>query len=247
MKISFNLLKAELKLFIRNYINLFFTLVFPGLMLLLFGGIYGNSPSEMFNGYGTIDVSIPAYFAMIISVTGVMSVPISIANYRERKILKRYMVTPIKVRDILIAQFVVNLLMTLLGIMLLLIVGKVIYDIKFLGTIFSFTLLLLFCILVIFSIGLLIGSIASNTKNANAISNTIYFPMLFLSGATIPIEIFPKNMLIITKFIPLTYVVRILKGTWLGNPIGNYVQEIIFLFIILVVCLVVSIKSFKWE
>ncbi|MBU3208387.1 ABC transporter permease [Clostridium algidicarnis] len=121
---------------------------------------------------------------MIISVTGVMSVPISIANYRERKILKRYMVMPIKVRDILIAQFIVNLLMTLLGIMLLLIVGKVIYDIKFLGTIFSFTLLLLLCILVVFSIGLLIGSIASNTKNANALSNTIYFPMLFLSGAT---------------------------------------------------------------
>lgn len=71
--------------------------------------------------------------------------------------------------------------------------------------------------------------------------------MLFLSGATIPIEIFPKNMLSITKFIPLTYVVRVLKGIWLANPLGDYVKEIIIVFIILVVCSVVSIKVFKWE
>ncbi|KOF56680.1 hypothetical protein AGR56_08155 [Clostridium sp. DMHC 10] len=159
-------------------------------MLVLFGEIYGNAPSKLFNGYGTIDISTPAYCAMIIAVTGIMSIPLSIVNYRETKVLKRYMVTPVRVSNILIAEFVVNLVMTIIGILILLIIGKVIYNIHIRGSILAFAIILLFCILVIFSIGLLIGSLASSTKNANAISNTVYFPMLFLSGATIPAELF---------------------------------------------------------
>ena len=60
MKGSIQLIITEFKLFFRNYVNLFFTIVFPGLMLVLFGEIYGNAPSKLFNGYGTIDISTPA-------------------------------------------------------------------------------------------------------------------------------------------------------------------------------------------
>lgn len=247
MKKSFQIILMEFKLFFRNYINLFFSLLFPSLMLLLFGGIYGNKPSQMFHGFGTIDVSVPAYFAMIISVTGLMSVPLAIATYREKKVLKRFMVTPVRAMDVLIAQFIVNLVMTFIGIIILLILAKLIYNVKFLGNIFIFFPIMLLSILSIFSIGILIGSFASNIKNANAISNTIYFPMLFLSGATIPIEIFPKNMLALTKVIPLTYVVRICKGLWIGENVNRYSGEIILLLVILVLCTSVSIKIFKWE
>ena len=36
--------KMELRLFTRDFFSFFFALVFPVLMLLLFGGIYGNIP-----------------------------------------------------------------------------------------------------------------------------------------------------------------------------------------------------------
>ncbi|MBU5591624.1 ABC transporter permease [Clostridium sp. MSJ-4] len=247
MKGSVHLIITEFKLFFRNYMNLFFTIVFPGLMLILFGEIYGNDPSELFNGYGTIDISTPAYCAMIIAVTGVMSIPLSIVNYREKKILKRYMVTPVKVSSILIAEFVVNLIMTIIGIVILMIVGKVCYNIHFQGNVFVFAIVLLFCILVIFSIGLLIGSLASNTKNANAISNAIYFPMLFLSGATIPVELFPSKIEAISNVLPLTYVVKVLKGVWIGTAIDNYAKDLLVLAVIFGICITISIKKFKWE
>ena len=79
------LLICEYKLFFRNFINAFFCLLFPPAMIVLFGGIYGNSPSIEYDGKGMVDVSLPAYFALIISVTAIMSVPMTLSEYREKE------------------------------------------------------------------------------------------------------------------------------------------------------------------
>ena len=60
----FKLTWIELKLFSREPIAAFFTLAFPLMMLFLFGSIYGNKPSSFFGGFGTIDISVPAYTAI---------------------------------------------------------------------------------------------------------------------------------------------------------------------------------------
>jgi ABC-2 type transport system permease protein len=75
---------TEIKLFLREPIGAFFTLLFPLMMLFLFGTIYGNEPSPYFNGYGTVDVSVPAYTSMIIGTTGIMGLTITMSAYRER-------------------------------------------------------------------------------------------------------------------------------------------------------------------
>ena len=79
------LLKCETKLFFRNFINAFFCLLFPPAMILLFGSIYGNEASETYMGKGMVDVSVPAYFALILSVTAFMSVPMTLSEYREKR------------------------------------------------------------------------------------------------------------------------------------------------------------------
>ena len=70
-------------------------------MLLIFGGIYGNEPQALTGGLGTVDLMIPAYICMIVAVTGLMSLPLTIASYREQKILKRFMATPTQPLQIL--------------------------------------------------------------------------------------------------------------------------------------------------
>src|SRR5690554_3804187 len=94
----------EFKLFTRNFLSMFFLLVFPSLMLLLFGGIYGNEPEPIFGGYGTVDVSVPAYAGIIVSVTGLMSLPLAVCEYREKKILKRFQATPLSPAYVIISQ-----------------------------------------------------------------------------------------------------------------------------------------------
>ncbi len=66
----------------------------------------------------------------------------------------------------------------------------------------------LLAIISIFSLGFLIASVSPNMRSANAIANLVYFPMLFLTGATIPMELMPDTMVKISKAIPLTYVVN---------------------------------------
>ena len=243
----FQLLKCETKLFLRNFINAFFCILFPPVMILLFGSIYGNTPSSEFMGRGMVDVSVPAYFALIISVTAFMSIPMTLSEYREKKILKKYMTTPLRKTDILIALLIINLITTLLGIVLLYITAKIQYSIKFEGNFIIFALCLLLSICSMYSFGLLLSNLGKTIKTTNTICYCMFFPMLFLSGATIPKEIFPVSVLNVSKVLPLSYVVDVLKNTWIGDDFKDLWFGILFLSVTLVVCTVLNQRLFKWE
>lgn len=247
MKRLWKITAMEWRLINREFITLFFALIFPVLMLLLFGTIYGNQPSEFMGGFGTVDVSTPGYINMIIAVTGLMSFPLTLAQYRERKILKRFMVTPVKPVEILLSQFFVNILMTVLGLVVLVVLGKAVFDLHFFGNLFEAIVAFIIILLGIFSIGLLIGGLSKNMKVCTAIAYIIYFPMLFLSGATIPIEIMPQSIINISKALPMTYGVNLLKGIWLGGHLADHVMEIIVLLSITVILGGFAVKLFRWE
>jgi ABC-2 type transport system permease protein len=144
-------------------------------------------------------------------------------------------------------QLLVNALISVAGVIILAIVGKIVFGLHFPGNIFSFILAFVISIAGVFSIGFLISAVASSNRAAMAISFLIYFPMLFLSGATIPLDIMPGVIKTISKFIPLTYCVQILQGTWLGDPIGGFLKEILILLGITGVCAGLSVKLFRWE
>lgn len=252
MKTLTNLLKVDFKLILREFIVVFFSLIFSVLMILMFGGIYGNEPIQFFGGFGSVDVLVPTYLGVILSVNGIMSLPLTLVEYREKKILKRFMATPMKPSYIIISQLVVNFVITVIGFLLLLLVGKIVFNLKFYGNVFLFILAFVFSTLSIFSIGFLIASLVSNTRSANAIANLIYFPMIFLSGATFPIENFPKSMQNVAKALPLTYVSDLFKRIWLNSDLiwvkSGLSLKIDFavISVVLVVCIFVSILKFKW-
>lgn len=247
MKSQFQWIIIEFKCFFRNFISVFFTLIFPPLFLILFGEIYGNDPAPMFDGIGTVDASVPAYICMVICVTGIMSLPLSLTSYREKKILKRFKATPTTPIQIIIAQILVNLLMTVIGAALLVLIAEWRYDINFDGQILEVGLAFLLSVLCIFSIGFVIASVINNSKAATALANVVYFPMLFLSGATIPLETMPDSIKDIAEFIPLTHAVKLMKAAWTGKSLLDYDTSIIILAAITVVCIVVSGVFFNWD
>ncbi len=241
------LVKFELRLFSRNFINVFFVLVFPVMMLVLFGSIYGNEPSEIFHGHGTIDLSIPSYICMITAVTAFMSLPITLCTYRKDKYLKRLRATPVNPGSIISAHFLVNFLANLVGIVLLLIAGYFIYNAKPMGSLLVIIPVFLLITASMFSIGLLIASVFNNPKTAILVANIVYFPMIFLSGATVPIEIMPEFLQKVAQILPMTHAVNAMKGAWIDASLSTYQTSLIVMAAILVVCAFVSIKTFKWE
>ncbi len=247
MKRFLELTKVEFKLLTRNIPSMFFALIFPSLTLLMFGGMYGNKPSPYLNGHGAVDLGVPAYTGIVIAVAGLMNLPLTISNYREKKVLKRFMATPMSARDVLVSRIVVNFFMTIVGMAILIIVGKAFFDLHFMGALLPISIAFVLSTLSIFSLGLLIASLSPNSSATTAIAYLIYFPSLFLTGATTPIEIMPKAMVNISKAIPLTYAVDLLKAAWLGKDLLNYKLDIIVLIAVLVVSTTVSVLMFRWE
>ena len=239
--------RIEFKLMLRNFMTVFFALVFPVMMLAIFGGMYGNKPTEFMHGFGTVDIMVPSYICMIVAVTGIMSLPLTVAQYREKKILKRFMASPISPMDILYSQVFVNFILTVAGMIILIVIGKVAFDLHFPGNILWAALAFILVTMSIFSLGLVIAGVSPDGKSANVISYLIYFPMLFLSGAAMPMEIMPKTIVTISKILPLTYGVDLLKGIWLGQNNTKCLLDIAVLTGILIICSVVSLKAFKWE
>lgn len=247
MKSLYKMTWMEAKLFLREPVGAFFTLVFPLMMLFLFGSIYGNEPTPLFSGQGTIDISIPAYTAMIIATTGLMGLTITMSAYREKGVLRRLRTTPISPLLVLLSQVIVLFLMTTFGMILLIIAGKLVYHIQFNGNVLNVMLGFVLCSLSFFSLGFVLAGLMPTARTAQIVGMVLLYPMLFLSGAGFPRELLPEAIQKISVFLPLTYVVNLLRGLWVGDAWSLHTTNIIVLATILFVGVLVSIKTFRWE
>jgi ABC-2 type transport system permease protein len=247
MKSLLKMTWMETKLFLREPIGAFFTLVFPLMMLFLFGSIYGNQPEAMFGGQGTIDISIPAYTAMIIATTGLMSITITMAAYRENGVLRRLRTTPVNPLVVLAAQVIVLFLMTTFGMLLLIIAGKLVYHVRFVGSALNLLAGFVLCSLSFFALGFVLAGLMPTARTAQVVGMVLLYPMLFLSGAGFPRELLPETIKKVSTFLPLTYVVNLLRGLWVGEAWGSHLFDIGVLAGILVVGVVISALTFRWE
>jgi ABC-2 type transport system permease protein len=247
MKSLLKMTWMEAKLFLREPIGAFFTLVFPLMMLFLFGSIYGNKPTPMFGGHGTIDISVPAYTAMIIATTGLMSVTITMATYREKGVLRRLRTTPVSPLVVLAAQVVVVFIMTLLGMLLLVAAGKLFYHVRFEGNAFSVLGGFVLSSLSFFGIGFILAGLMPTARTAKIVGLVLLYPMMFLSGAGFPRELLPEAIKKVAAFLPLTYVVNLLRGLWVGEAWGNHLLDVGVLAVMLLLGVLISVKTFRWE
>lgn len=247
MKSLLKMTWMETKLFMREPVGAFFTLVFPLMMLFLFGSIYGNDPSPLFNGLGTIDVSVPAYTAMIIATTGLVGLSITVAAYRENGVLRRLRTTPISPLVILVVQVIVLFLMTTFGMLLLIIAGKLVYNMHFDGNAFSVLVGFVLSSLSFFALGFILAGLMPTARTAQVVSMVLLYPMLFLSGAGFPRELLPETIKNFSTYLPLTHVVTLLRGLWIGEAWSQHTTEVLVLSTLLVVGVLISTKTFRWE
>jgi ABC-2 type transport system permease protein len=247
MKSLLKLTWMEIKLFLREPIGAFFTLVFPLMMLFLFGSIYGNTPTAMFGGQGTIDISVPAYTAMIIATSGLLSISITMAAQREQGILRRLRTTPIHPFVILAAQVIVVFLMTCLGMVLLIVAGKLVYHLRFEGNALSVLAGFVLCSLSFFALGFILAGLMPTARTAQVVGMVLLYPMLFLSGAGIPRELLPDAVQKVARFLPLTYVVNLLRGLWIGEAWSQHLLDVGVLVGVLILGIIISAITFRWE
>src|SRR5262245_10808567 len=238
------LVRLELLLFFRNPAAAFFTLVFPLILLFVFGSTFGNSAGPG-RQYGFMDLSVPGYLAMIIGSTGLMAIPSWIASYRERGVFRRLKLTPIGPGQLLLAQGVVGLITAFMGCVLLVIAGTLVFHLSLpkapLGMLAAFLLgsAAMFCL------GAMIAAVTRTTRAAQAIGQALYFPMLFLSGAAFPRALMPAGVRRVSEALPLTHVTELMSRFWLQG-IWRPASVMVLLGVFLLAGAVAR-RSFRWE
>ncbi len=237
---------VDFKLFLREPSGFFFTMMFPQMMILLFGSLYSNKPIPG-RGYGIVDMLLPGYIALIIATTGLPALIITMAAARERGILRRLRATPLFPQTILTAQVFTLLAMTLVSIALLIATGSFVFHVRFFGNVISVFLALLLGSFSFFALGFVVAGLATTARTGLMLSNLIFYPMIFLSGATIPVDNFPAWMHPYMKILPLYHVVSLVQGLWFGKPWSEYTGDVTILLAIMVGGVLVSAKTFRWE
>lgn len=241
------MLKIEGRLSIRDMNMVIFAIIMPLVILTIIGIIYGKKPAFPGAGYSFVDQSFGALSSIAICAGGLMGLPIVIADYRERKILKRLKVTPVSPAMILLVELFIYALYSLASVLSLGVAAGMFLGFRMQGSIASFMAGWVLVLLSILSIGMLTGGIAKNSKQASVIASLLYFPMLIFSGATLPYEVMPSALQRTADIMPLTQGIKILKAAALGQPIGNVTLSVIIMSVIAVISTAGSIRFFRWE
>lgn len=237
---------VETKLYLRDP-GVYFGLAFPVILIIVFGTLYGNAPNAWTGGHGPLDVYVPAYIAMLIVSYSFFSLPITIINYRERGILLRLKATPLRPQVILMAHIGANFLMTTAGAIIVVVMGKVFYDLHVTLSIFNVFIAYILGVLSMFSFGFLLASLIPNARVASILSSVLFILVLYLSGVLLPLSIFPSTLRNIVQILPLTHVVILLQSLWLGGSWLDHWVNVLALLGITLVCLLVSVKLFRWR
>jgi len=158
MKAFGTMLKTELKLSLRGMDMFIFAICMPLVVLILLGIIYGAEPASEGADYSFLQQSFGALCSISICAGGVMGLPLVVSDYRGKKILKRFRVTPVSPALILTVQVVIYTIYSLLSLLLLYLTAALFFGYEFTGSWPQFAGGYLLVILSIFSIGMMVGS-----------------------------------------------------------------------------------------
>lgn len=237
----------ECKLFLRQPTAAFFTFVLPLFFFLLFGSIFGEAPLWDRPSVRYIDFYAPALMAAYIGQAGLVNLANFLAEYRLLGILKRYVISPLSFGFYLCVHIAMQAVIFTASALILFVVAESVFGLHFQGHLVVVLFVGLICIACFFALGFLVNSLSKSPRGTQALSQFLFLIMFFLSGATFPRQMFPDWLQTLSWGSPLTHVVTAFSGVWLGDPISQYVNSLIFLIGITALSYLISIRIFKWE
>lgn len=246
MKRFLTFLKVEGKLSLRCPDGIIFGIGMPVGVLLLIAVVAG-SQSAGGADYSFLQSAFASLLTVGICATAFMGLPLTIADYRDKKILKHFFATPIRPFMILSVQVVIGMLTSFFSAALVSLLAIFGFGYRMEGNPILFIGAFLLVMLSMYSIGMILASLCKTVKIANVVTTFFYFPMLFLSGATIPFELFPDTVQKVCNVLPLTHGIKLLKAVSLNMWSQEIWISVDLLIVFTVVGCIISVVSFKWD
>src|SRR5579864_1093745 len=244
MKQYLAIIVMDIKLALRLRTVIFFNYLFPLFFFFGFATFMGRSaPGNM-----VYVVTLSLTFGVLGS--GFFGAGIRAIQERELNILRRYKVTPITPAPLLVGSMVTGWIIFLPYVVALLLMAHFLYQMPLPAHMIQLLVFISLGLIAFRSLGLVIASVANTMQEGTVLVQLCYFPMIFLSGATIPEEVFRGTVKILHNFMPATYLVNgmrnmMLKGQGLAER-DNLAAAGVMILTIFGGGLI-SMKVFRWE
>ena len=231
----------RIRLTLRNKMFLFFSVIMPFGFFFLYAGVFAKGDPRAVRFFLGPVISL----AVMGSFWGLSA---ALVTFREQGILRRFHVTPVTASDMLASSIVANYVLTLPTVALELLFARLIFHVTDFGNIFSFFVLVTVGVVSFASMGLIVASVTNTMQETQVLNQLIWLPLIFLSGATMPLPYLPHVAQKVALFLPATYLVWGLEAaTFFSRPISSVLVETCSLGIWAILAFFVAAQLFRWE
>ncbi len=194
-----------------------------------------------------IDFLIPGLLGMNLMNSGMWGIGFALVDMRQRKLLKRFVGTPMRRSDFLLALMSSRLVLMIIEIGLLLTLGVIVFHMKILGSLFAILLLGSLGALCFGGVGLLTASRAQKIESVSGLMNLVMMPMWIFSGVFFSYERFPAAIQPLIKVLPLTALNDALRASILeGTPLIHQWPRLLVLSLWGAISFLLALRWFRW-
>ena len=205
MKNALALTAARMKLVLRNKAFIFFSVVMPMAYLFIAKALFARGSGPEFVPYLLADV-------LALTIMGTLwGMSLQLVTFREQGILRRFRLAPVRAWSLLLSSILANYLLMLPTAGLQFAVARWGFHMKDWGNLWGVLLVVTVGMGTFGALGLIIASVTNSMQETQMINNALWFALLFISGATIPLPVMPGWIQNFALFLPGTYVVTALQ------------------------------------
>jgi ABC-type multidrug transport system permease subunit len=209
--------------------------------------VIAHSVASSEPGSRYIDFLIPGLLGMNLMNSGMWGIGFALVDMRQRKLLKRFVGTPMRRGDFLLALLSSRLVLMIIEIGLLLTLGVIVFRMKVLGSIFAILLLGSLGAICFGGIGLLTASRAQKIESVSGLMNLVMMPMWIFSGVFFSYERFPAIIQPLIKALPLTALNDALRASILeGTPLIHQWPRLLVMAVWGGISFVLALRWFRW-
>src|ERR1700728_3485598 len=182
------LILAEAKLLSRERVRMFITIGLPLILLIILGSIPAlKKPSATFGGHPFINYYTLVMIVFAAAILALTAVPLVLAGYRERGVLRRLRTTPVGPYRVLAAQLVAAFGIFVVTTVLSLLVARIGFSVPWPRQAAGFIVTAILAAAALLSIGLVIASLAPTARTAQGFGALLFYLLMFFAGLWLPL------------------------------------------------------------
>jgi len=241
LKTILTLAAMRIRITLRNKTFLFFSLVMPMAIFFLYCGVLAKGKPE----------AVRYWMGPVLSFTVMgtfWGLSMQLVTWREQGILRRFRLAPIAASSMIISSILANYLLIMPTVILELLLARFIYHVTAFGNLISVFALVILGITAFGAMGLIVASVTNTMQETQIINQLLWFALIFLSGATVPLAVLPHMVQRVGLFLPATYFVYGLQRAMLADaPLYALGTVVVSLLAWAVLAAFISSQLFRWE